>query len=860
MEGSPSFGTWLTQRRKALDLTREALARRLGYAVGTLRKWESNERRPSKASAERLAHFLEVPVVYRATFVRVARAEIALDRLALAPAAVENRRAVRGGLPLASGVTAPDVRTRARLPSPPTSLIGRAHEVAAVQIRLSGGDVRLLTLIGPPGIGKTRVSLQAAAELANEFHDGVAFVRLAPLADPGLVLPTIAQALGIPETPGQPLLASLTSALGDKHLLLVLDNFEHVLTAAPLVGELIEGAPRLRVLATSRRPLHLYWEHEYAVPPLDVPNIQHLRAPEQLATYTAVRLFVARAQAVQGGFRLTPENASVVASICARLEGLPLAIELAAARIKIIGLEALLARLQSRLGELTAGARNLPPRQQTLRSAIAWSYQLLAPEEQTLFARLGVFAGGWTAQAAAAVCSGTSGTALDVMAGLETLLDQSLLQCETEGDGASRFTMLETIREYALEQLHACAELVALQEAHADFFLALAEGAVREMFAPEVDGPRRPALWGRRLQMEHDNLRAVLRWAIDTQHVECALRLALALKPFWYLRGHFSEGRAWLDMILAMSDDPAASGDRGVLRVKVLREAADLAGSQGDAKRRGALLEQSLALARWIGDVSGMACALHGLARDAQAQGDAVTAHAQLEESLELFQAAGTIWGTILALSGLAALATEQGNHRQAGALLDRSLALARQAGTTWQLAEALWGAGNVARDQRDYRHAQRFLEESMGLFRAVGDTWATGCTLNTLGTLAHLQGDYERGAALLKESLTLFRELEHLSGISACFAGLVEIMHALGHADRAARLAGAAEALFEAVGVHLDGAHLTRADRMTYERDRASLASGLGDQVFAAAWATGRAMPLEQAVAYALEETATVP
>ena len=431
------------------------------------------------------------------------------------------------------------------LPSQPTPLIGREREVEEVCRRLRATEVRVLTLTGPGGTGKTRVGVQAAAELTDEYEDGVFFVALAAIADPSLVVPTVARTLGLIEASNQSPEELLKGYLRDRHILLVLDNFEQVLEAAPLIDEVLHSAPRVKVLVTSRTPLGLYGEHEFPIPPLSLPESEAAPSAEHLADYGAIRLFLDRTRAVNPEFSLTEENAGAVAEICERLDGLPLAIELAAARAKLLPPQALLSRLGNRLKLLTGGARNLPERQRTLRNTIEWSYEMLDEGEKTLFARLAAFPGGGTLEAIEAVCDAEGDLPVDPLEGVSSLLDKSLLRQVAEQEDEPRFEMLETIREFALEKLEESADAGAVERVHAEFYLDLAEQAEPRLWGPE------DAAWLERLEREHDNLRAALSWALDHEEVDLALRLGAALRWFWNLGGYYGEGRSWLEATLA---------------------------------------------------------------------------------------------------------------------------------------------------------------------------------------------------------------------------------------------------------------------------------------------------------------------
>ena len=735
-------------------------------------------------------------------------------------------------------------------------LIGREREVAAVVGILRRADVGLVTLIGPGGTGKTRLSLQVAAELLDDFPDGVWFVELAPLTDPALVTTTLATTLGVKEAADQPLRDSLLAFVRDKRLLLVLDNFEQVVAAAPLVADLLRGAPHLKILVSSRVVLGVYGEQDVRVPPLALPDLQHLPPLEQLTQYEGVRLFIERAQAAKADFQVTTANAPAVAEICHRLDGLPLAIELAAARVRLLPPQALLQRLSSRLQVLTGGARTLPARQQTLRQAIAWSYDLLGPADQLLFRRLGVFAGGCSVEAAEAVCNPDGELGLEILDGLQALLDQSLLQQVERPVGEARFTMLETIREYALEQLAARGEVAELQQRHAAYYLTLAAEAEAHLWGAQQ------AAWLERLEVEHDNLRAALgrTWGAGAASgagmvpggaAEVGMEVMLGLGSFWYRRGYLSEGRAWVERALRRTGETA----RTRARAAALFGSGFMAIFQGEVSTARVRLEESIAIWRELGDKHGLAVALFGLGEVAVNQGDEAVALPVLEEARVLLQEVGDKPYHTLALMHLGDVALAQGNYATARRHYEEGLAIQRALGGTWFIAQLLNNLGEVARCEGDYGRAQPLYEESLAKFRALGTTGDIARSLHNLAYVAHAHGQDEQATALFEESLRLFHERGNRRGIAECVMGLAAVallQQQPAGAERAARLLGAAEMEFEAIG-----AVMWPADRLEYGRSVAAVRAASSEEGFAATWAEGRAMPLEQAIASALEDAA---
>ncbi len=642
------------------------------------------------------------------------------------------------------------------LPVQYTPFIGREQEVAMVCGLLRRRELRLLTLTGPGGAGKTRLGLQVAAELSDHFADGVFFVNLVPISDHALAMPSIAQTLDIREVTGQPLLERIKEELLQKQLLLLLDNFEQVVAAGVQLVDLLAACPRLKVLVTSREVLHVQAEREFTVPPLALPDPKHLPDLASLSHNAAVALFLQRAQAVKPDFQLTNANARAIAEICVRLDGLPLAIELAAARSKLLPPHTLLGRLEHPLQVLTSGARDVPARQQTLRSTIAWSYHLLDAMEQRLFRRLSVFVGGCTLDAAealyAALCDEDG--AVPVLDGVASLIDKSLLQQVEQEGKEPRLVMLETIREYGLERLIVDGEMEATRQAHAAYYLALAEKA-----EPELAGPQQ-AMWLERLEREHENLRAALSWWLEQgeaeQGMEMALRLAAALRRFWEVRAHWSEGRTVLERALAGSKGVAVPA-----QLKALKAAAHLAYVQGDTDRAEALSEECLARCRELGDTAGIALSLRLLGLIAWWRYNFGVAIPLTKESLALFREVGDKEGIAWALSNLGTLVEEQGEYARAISLKEESLALFREVGNIEGIAFSLVGLAEVLfLSQGDPAKLHTMLEEGLALCRGVGHKEGTAWALGLLGQVFLRQGDAVKARSLVEDSIVLSREI----------------------------------------------------------------------------------------------------
>jgi predicted ATPase/class 3 adenylate cyclase len=752
------------------------------------------------------------------------------------------------------------------LPVPRNAFVGRERELAVLEHLLAADGARLVTLTGPGGTGKTRLALQLAARISEHFQDGVAYVPLGALADPALVAATIARTLGVHEAPGRTLDESLAEHLRVRQLLLVLDNFEHLRAAAPLAGALLDCAPRLVVLVTSRAPLRLYGEHEFPVPPLGLPPGDVQAAPGHdpglLGAYDGVRLFVERARAARPDFALTADNAAAVAAICARLDGLPLAIELAAARVRLLSPAALLDRLAhgAALPLLVSGPRDLPARQQTLRDTIAWSDALLDAGERALFRRLAVFAGGWTEDAAAAVAGGWTedaaaldaaalegaaldgaaldGDALDGNALIErlgALAEQGLIRHEPAG-AETRWAMLATIREYAAEQLQAAGEAAAACTRHAGWFLMLAEQA-----AAGLEGPDQ-TLWFRRLEREHANLRAALQWLITRGEAEPALRLGAALWRFWWTHGYLSEGRAWLEEVLAL--DPALHVPA---RVRALHGLGLLIWNHGDHERAEAAYREALELARELDDRPSIARVLDSLGYAASHRGGYPEAEAYHAESLALFEALGDRGGVALAYSNQGVAAVLQGRCEQAEQFFERSLALFRALGDRWGVAMAYSRLGTVKRSLGALAEAADYFRASLPLWRELGDRSGMASTLGTLGVLA-LAGERPSPPAArpyLAESLALWHQIGDAWGTAYALEGFGALALVQGNCERAARLFGAAEALLGGG----DGS-VAPADRLDVDPVLEQLRAQLSRVEWARDWAAGRELPVLAAIA----------
>lgn len=816
MRQEDTFGTLLRRYRLAESLTQEKLAELAGISVNAIAALERGRRtapRPDTVTLIVEALRLDPP-----------------DRAAMVSAA----NAARSSPTAPPGPGAPFGPPPSRLPIAPTPLLGRQREEAALAQHLEGGK-RLVTLQGPGGVGKTRLALQVAQQVEGSFTDGAIFVDLSPIHDALLAASTIAQALGGHETGlGGPrdLVASL---VGDRHILLVLDNLEQITDISLLITGVLEACPQVAVLATSRIALHVRAEYQFPLAPLPLPP-SHWSSQDDLLGYPSIQLFLARAQPE---IDLTADNEQAVAEICRRLDGLPLAIELAAARTRLLPPRALADRLRRPLATLTRGPQDLPARQQTLRATLEWSYDLLHPTEQVLFMRLGVFTGGFTVGAVEGVCDPDGD--LYVLDALDSLLDSSLLR-ELERLGESRLGMLETVREYAAERLADSDEAEQVRRWHALYFLSTAEASLEWFRAQQKT-------WLDNWEREHDNLRAALEWALASGEVEIGLRLAGAIWRFWRMRSHYTEGRSWLQRLL---EAPAtvSLGVRGL----ALHGLAALTSEHGDAPTAAIWAERGLVVYREIGDDLGVADMLNLLGNTVREQGDYQRATEHYQESMALYRRFDDAIGVSAVLSNLGTTARYQGDLAKAAALLEESLVLRRASGEPHGIAYVLNNLAELAVDQGDHALATAYYQETLALRRELGDRQGMARTLLGLGRLAVRAGQTTRAAEAYREALTLSLSADDEERAALSITGLAEAALHSGEPRYAARLLAWIEVWDSWVG----GATFPHA-LAEYERVLASARASLSAEAFAAAWREGATMSLEQLTA-ALPLALTAP
>ena len=683
------------------------------------------------------------------------------------------------------------------LPLQLTTFVGREKEITEIKNLL--GSLRLITLVGPGGSGKTRLAIEVGRLLLPEFEDGVHLVTLASLSDPSLVVSRIAQSVGLQESAGEAPFEGLSNFLRDKHMLLMLDNFEGVIDAASLVSELLSECPDIKILATTRASLRISSEHEFQVPPLELPELDYLPDIDELSRHSAVQLFVERAQAAKADFALTDSNARIIAEICHRLDGLPLAIELAAVRVKLLPPAVLLDRLSSRLDLLTGGARDLPARQQTLRNAIDWDYNLLDVEEQTLFRRLSVCRGGFSIEAAGVVVEAAGDMTIDLFDGLDSLAGKSLLRQVPSLQDEPRFGMLQTIREYALDVLDASGEGEATRSAHAHFYLAEAEKAAEEFRGPDQ------VRWLEILELDHDNFQDALEWAQETDDWSLLLRLTASMAQFWSIRGYHSEGRQWIGTALERTQ-----GITSLHRTRVLAGGAMLARARVDFVEGRRLLEECVDAQRRLGDEAGVA----------------------------------------LSIKDLGNLEVDQGNIQAAEDLYRQSLAEWRRLGDQQGIAQTLNNIGFIMQIKGDQAEAMKMLDESLAIFRRLRDKQGIARALMNIAVSTRELGDFKRAVRLSRESLVLWRQLGDKWDVGDCLEDLAGELHELSLTYQAGVIYGGAEALRWAIG-----APRPPVEQEAYERRVDAVHKVLGDALFSEAWARGSAMRMEEVIDYALHD-----
>ncbi len=858
-----NFGSYLRHLRLQARLNQRDLAIAVGYSESQISRLEQNQRLPDLSALR--ARFLPALQLEEESDVAAQLLQLACD--ARQP---NQEPATELGLPLTPGANILPIPTGLAVPTPLTSLINRGQELLSIDTLLEQSSTRLLTLIGPPGIGKTRLSLQIASAMRQRFRDGAWFVPLAPVRDPALVLPTIAQTLGLPRLDDQ----ALAAALHTRHMLLILDNFEQVVDAAPRIAELLRMAPELTILVTSRAALQINGEQQFPVPPLELPDPEVQLRPDTIAHYPAIRLFVERMRAVRPHFELTDENAASVVDICTRLDGIPLAIELAAARGKLFTPQILLDRLcgpdgTTTLQFLVDGPRDLPDHQRTLRSAIDWSYDLLTDDARTIFAHMAVFAGGMMIDAIQAICAIPQPAIEEALA---ALANQSLVTI-AERNGQMRFHLLETMREYGQEKLSSAGILAAIQQRHAEYYVTLVQSA-----APYLRGERQEE-WLNQLETEQNNLRTALSWWIE-HDLTIALECAVQLRAFWFARGYFNEGRAWLSRMIGhpafesiatntraaalctagylayhQGDHPQAESlsNASLVLWRALQHPLGIAQAlinlggisflQADYPRAIVIYEECLATFRTYHDPHGIAQSLRALAHIAKDQGELAQAAKLHHESLNYYQQVGDIRGVCSAQINLSIVSYWLGDYPQARKLVEAALPTLHVAKDLMGIAYALDQIGMIDYKQGKYRSAQATLNEGLLLFRKLGDQIGVALTLTDLGRVLFACGDNHQAWKLHHEGLTLALKLSDKRRAAFCLEGLATTA---GDQDPqlAARLFGAASALRHEIGTPLPPS-----EQSEYMRDLAHAQAACSAEVWAREWAIGIELPLSELV-----------
>ena len=849
----PRWNVVIRALREARGVTQDGWAAWLGYSRATVQRWERGDATPTADAEAAILRVCEERGLFRAfesgplaginVTPSLLRALLADARLAAAePANPAPHGAQPPVVPRAQPPAATSTAT-AHLPRVLTSFIGRTAELDEVRRLLA--STRLLTLTGAGGIGKTRLALAALERSPSGFADEVRVVELASISDGALVERAVSSAFGIQEQPGRPLAEALPAIIGDRPVLLMLDNCEHLAAAcAALTSALLENCPTLRVLATSRAPLGLPGEIAWRVPALEVGDWGTSTPLRVTDVPDAVRLFEERASAASPGFVLSERTAAVVGQICRRLDGIPLAIELAASRVKVLSVEQIAARLDDRFRLLTGGPRGSTlPRQQTLRAAMDWSHDLLAAEEQALLRRLSVFSGGCGVEAAEAVCAGEPGDADLLLDVLSSLVDQSLLVAEVQVE-AARYRLLETVRQYAAERLAASGEDQEIRRRHAVWLRDWAVG-----LEPHLRGPRQAETFDQ-MEREHDNIRAALAWcSADPEMAAIGLHLAAALRLFWIYRGHSTEGRRWLARLLAAGHSAPAT-----VRAQALDGAAAMSHGQGDLAAARGFQEQALALWRELDEPRGLAVALNMLGLIARSEGDFARGLEALEESLGYMRQVGNDWGAATVLNNLGATAIEMGDLDRARMYHTESLTIKRALGDRAGIAVSLHNLAEIAKMEGDHALVAELMEETLALWRALESKPRIAHALHSLGMASMRLSDTEQAARHLRESVSLFQEVDDRGGIAMCLEGMAAVLGATGQPGGAARLLGAAEALREVLGVPV-----LPTDRAEYDRAVERAQAGIDDRAFRSAWAAGRLLTPDEAVAEATQPSATL-
>jgi predicted ATPase/DNA-binding XRE family transcriptional regulator len=829
MDERASFGLWLKERRKAHHFTQEDLAERISCSSAMVRKIESGERAASQQMACLLAETLGVVDGERAAFVRYAQGRLDADAA---------RRELWQTLHTVQAHPT-------NLAAPLTALIGREPELERLHKLLLLDSARLVTLTGPPGIGKTRLSLEVGIELLDRFEDGVYFVGLASVADPELVAATIVHALGLPENSTELPADKLQRSLSSKQMLLLLDNFEQVLDASPFVLELLGACPHLKILITSREALHVNGEQQFPVPALATADPASLPPVQTLESVPSLALFSERARAVKQDFILTKQNATAVAAVCARLDGLPLAIELAAARIKMLSPQEMHTRLERRLTMLTGGPRNLPARQRTLRAAIDWSYNLLNEEEQTLFARLGVFVGGCTLEAANAICNVEAASSFEVKEGIESLLDKNLLKREEELEGESRFTRLETLREYAIERLELSGDVSTIRERHVEHYLALVLAAELQ-----IKGKTQEECM-LKLDREADNIRAALSWAVASGKLEAAARIVLALDSYWYMRGKVSEERRWLE---AIADDANMGKLPVMLQAELFNSLGYMLDAQSDYERASYYLEKSLAILRQGGTEVLLSDVLHRLGVLEGFRGNYARAKNLLGEALDLCRETRGPREVGVLSHCLALIALFTGDYHEAESLETEAVRLLREVDDRWTTGLALGILGIALSRSGQLDRSEIAFQEALKTLEGPGaNSLSHGVVLMGLAEVTRERGDCQLAKTIYGDALKILRRTGHFPSIAFALVGLASLTQAEGEAEKSASLFAA----LEGAGERVKAISVVPSNKPEYERGMAAARASLTDERWSWAWARGGAMTIEEAVAYALEESA---